>query len=153
MSLTILLSLLLFQLYYITAWKSQERRRREETVAAPLTSYQRGETQWLRSQQPHASCFSYSFSFPSRTSSRFPPPSRFLSLFLCQLVLSRLAQFSLACSTVPSLSLSPPSSLILLFSVRCLFFFGFNIESLPALWKLPLSPSYGTSGGSKKKKT
>lgn len=99
---------------------------REETVAAPLTSYQRGETQWLRSQQPLASCCSFSPLPLSLPSSRFPPPSRFLALFLCQIVLSRLAPFSLACSTVPSLSLSPPSSLILLFSVHCLlslFFF------------------------------
>lgn len=65
----------------------KERGEEEQRGAAPLTSHQRGETQWLRSHQLYASCSSCSPSLPpvplpfSPSSSRLPPllPSHLLS--------------------------------------------------------------------------
>lgn len=74
------------------------------------------------------------------------------SLFLCQLSLS-LWLHSHCCVPLCHLSLPlPPFSLILLF---CTLSFvkkktHSNIQSLPALWKLPLSPSFGSPEGCKK---
>lgn len=115
----------------------KERGEEEQRGAAPLTSHQRGETQWLRSHQLYASCSSCSPSLPpvplpfSPSSSRLPPPpSVSLTLFLCQPILSHWLSLLwpvFPFSTPLWSSLFPPISHLQKYSVLW--------------WQLPLSPS------------
>lgn len=140
------MSLLLFQLYYIRAWKSWGRVGDSASDLLP----EGGDTVI---EDPEDAC-QLLLLFMPHPPSRVSPPSHFLSLPLSTLLVS-LASFSLLCATVPSLSLPFPPFFpdpLILLTLSFVQNTHSNIESLPALWKLRLSPSFGSPEGREKRK-